>query len=441
MKKIYLLIATAFVISSDMNAQTSCSTGRYSSDVYTATTTSANIVYGQNLTYTGSTKILKLDFYQPTADTASKRPLIIWAHGGSFIGGTSTDADVVSLSQHFAKKGFVCASINYRVGVSSFDSLGMIPAVIRSVQDMKAAVRFFYKDAATTNTYKIDTNNIFIGGSSAGAFTALHYQYLDRDCEILPYISQTNLNNLGGLDGASGNPGYSQKVNGVINLCGALGVYAWLEAGDLPFCSMHGTIDGTVPYSRGKPQGIMWADGSRMISCQAQSIGVQNNFYTWLGADHVPYVQGGTSTTQLAYMDTTVNFVRDYLLQRLSITCPALQNPNTPYGTANLYSYTSGCGTSVAAFSCSAVGIRNISVNLLQEVYPNPSENEIKVVFTNSYDTHTIQVTDLSGRIVKSAVTTQATFKLEKSNLNAGAYFLKVSNTQGEASIQKIIFY
>jgi hypothetical protein len=306
---------------------------------------------------------------------------------------------------------------------------------------MKAAVRFFYKDRATTNTYKIDTNNIFIGGSSAGAFTALHYQYLDKACEITTYITQSSLNSLGGLDGTSGNPSYSQKVKGVINLCGSLGVYAWLEAGDMPFCSMHGTVDGTVPYSRGKPQGIMWADGSRMLACQAQNVGVQNNFYTWLGANHVPYVQGGNATTQAAYMDTTVNFVRDYLLQRLNITCTALQVANSPMGTANLYSYTTGCGTPVSAFSCAAIGIRNYSATLLQEVYPNPSENEIKIVFANSNDTHTLQVTDLSGRIVRSAVTTQGTFTLEKSHLTAGAYFLKVSNTQGEASIQKIIFY
>jgi len=60
-----------------------------------------------------------MDIYQPTGDIETARPLIIWAHGGSFQSGTSADADVVALSQAFAKKGFVCASINYRLGFFS----------------------------------------------------------------------------------------------------------------------------------------------------------------------------------------------------------------------------------------------------------------------------------------------------------------------------------
>jgi len=439
MKKIYLSVVAAVALSSVTTAQTPCNGGRYASDVFPNITTTTGITYGSNLTYSGSTKILKLDFYEPTGDAATARPLIIWAHGGSFISGTSTDVDVVSLSQHFAKKGFVCASINYRLGVPSFDSLGMIPAVIRSVQDMKAAIRFFYKDRATgTNAYKIDTNNIFIGGSSAGAFTALHTAYLDKTCEITPYISQVDLDAMGGLDGYSGNQCYSQKINGVIDLCGALGVYGWLDGpGNLPLCSMHGTADATVPYSRGQPQGIMWADGSRMIYQQALAIGVSDKFYTWLGAPHVPYAGG--NTTQLAYMDTTVNFIRDYLIGRLNCTDAPLQNPDAPFGTATLYAYTP-CSVN-APLSCSVVGIKNISHNLLLEVYPNPSNDKIKVVFENGAVNHFIQITDVSGRIVKSYTTTQPDFTIEKGDLNTGMYLLKVSNAQGQSSLQKIMFY
>ena len=441
MKQIYLSVAAALVISSAASAQ--CN-GRYASNVYSIVDTTRSIPYGSNVTYTGATETLTLDFYQPSGDTAHVRPLIIWAHGGSFISGTSADQDVSTLSQQFAQKGYVCASINYRLGTASFDSIGLIPAVIRSVQDMKAAIRFFYKDRKTgTNTYKIDTNNIFIGGASAGSLTALHTAYLDSACKILPYISQTNLTALGGLDGASGNPGYSQKVNGVIDLCGALGVYAWLSEGAVPLCSMHGTADAVVPYSRGDVNPgipIMYADGSRMIYKRAQCLGIKDNFYTWYGAPHVPF--DGTTGNGPAYMDTTVNFVHDYLLQRLNITCPPLQPTNTPYGVTALYTYTSSCAPNTVYTNCAITGIKNISAsNLLQEVYPNPSSSDVNVVFTNSNDTHSIELTDISGRVLKSATTTQAVYTLEKSNLNAGVYFLKVSNTQGEASTQKIIFY
>jgi para-nitrobenzyl esterase len=440
MKKIYLSIAAALCISTAATAQ--CG-GRYDANVYSSVTAASGIAYGSNVKAGSATTYttLTLDFYEPTGDTSQARPLIIWAHGGSFIGGTSTDPDVDTLCHRFAKKGYACASINYRIGVTSYDSLGFIYALVRSVQDMKAAVRFFYKDRLTSNTYKIDTNNIFIGGSSAGAFTALHYAYLKRSCQVTEYMSQHTLDSLGGLSGYSGNQCYSEKVKGVVNLCGALGQYGWLEAGDMPFCSMHGTADGTVNYSRGDvlpsfPVHILVADGSRMLNQQAQAVGVQNPFYTWYGSDHVPYA--GSTTAAIKYMDTTVNFVHDYLLKRMNINCTASQLPNTPYGAANLYSFTN-CSSNMA-LSCSLNGIKNINANLIQEVYPNPSENQINLVFANSTDKHNVQLTDLSGRVVKSDVTTQSTYVLEKGNLNAGIYFLKVSNNQGEASIQKIIF-
>jgi len=440
MKKIYLSMAAALAISSAATAQ--CG-GRFDANVFGSVTATTGITYGSNIKYDGSgPQSLTMDFYAPTGDASTARPLIIWAHGGSFLSGTSTDADVDTLCHRFAKKGYACASINYRLGITSFDSLGFIPALVRAVQDMKAAVRFFYKDKLTSNTYKIDTNNIFIGGSSAGSFTALHYAYLKRSCQVTTYISQHELDSLGGLSGYSGNQCYSEKVKGVIDLCGALGTYGWLEAGDLPLCSMHGTNDNTVNYSRGEVLPaygihILVADGSRMIKAKALAVGVQDNFYTWYGADHVPYA--GSTATEIKYMDTTVNFVHDYLLQRMGYSCTASQLANNPYGTANLYPFTN-C-TSNAPLACIATGIKNISANLLQEVYPNPANSDVNIVFTNSNAVHYVALTDISGRIVKSATTTNAIYTLDRNTLTSGIYFLRVSNTQGESSIQKIIFY
>lgn len=431
MKKIYLSLFAAATISHVASAQTCV---RYATDVYTTTAVTSNIAYGVNTTLTGSTQTLTLDFYEPAADTSVMRPLIIWAHGGSFIGGSKTDGDVSTLSQRFAKKGFACASINYRLGFSPFDSTGVIPALLKAVQDMKAAVRFFYKDKLTSNTYKIDTNNIFIGGSSAGAITALHVAYLDKACEISPYMNSTALAAAGGLAGMSGNQNYSSKVKGVINLCGALGKYGWIETGDVPLCSMHGTADGTVIYGQGKANPgipIMYLDGSRMIYAGTQCIGVNHKFYTWTGAGHVPY------SSNTAYMDTTVNFVRDYLIGRLGCTNPPLQLPNTPAGTVVAYSYTN-CTTN--ALAC-AVGINELSANnLLQSIYPNPSSDKVTLVFVNSNTEHTITLMDVTGKLVKTDKTTASEFTFEKSTIQSGIYFLKIIESNGQSSVHKIIF-
>lgn len=433
MKKFYLSLCAMLAITVAGTAQ--CNNGRYSSDVYSTVTTNMGITYGSNTTYSGSTQTLTLDEYEPAGDTAKARPLIIWVHGGSFLSGTSADGDVASLSNHFAKKGFVCASINYRLGMAHIDSSDAILAIIRAIQDLKASIRFFYKDSKTTNTYKIDTNNIFIGGSSAGALTVDHDAYLTRDCQIVDagYITEPNLTAMGGMEGNSGNPGYSTKIKACISLCGALGKYGWMEAGGVPLCSMHGTSDNVVTYSRGVVNPgipLMYLDGDRMLYAQSKVVAVKDSFYTWVNAAHVPYA--GTSATQLAYMDTTVNFVRDFLVGELGCTSVTpLQVMDAPVGTATLYS-----------FSPCPLGIQPISGSeLVLNAFPNPSNSSVTIQLAEGQGNYAIQLSDISGRVVSSGSTNKQTYVVEKSGLSAGVYFLKVSDTKGETSVKKIIFY
>src|SRR5690606_31397154 len=185
MKRFLLLL---FVGASSIHAQTPCESGRYAEDVFANFVVTSDIEYGSNTNAAGNTTTLLLDFYEPENDTETERPLLIWVHGGSFLTGSKTDIDVKTFSERFAKKGYACASINYRLGFLPIDSTNAIKAVVRAVQDLKAAIRFFRQDNATTNTYKIDPNRIYIGGSSAGAITALHVAYLSDECEIEDYL-------------------------------------------------------------------------------------------------------------------------------------------------------------------------------------------------------------------------------------------------------------
>lgn len=439
MKKTITLLSIFLGITSVTLSQ--CDGGRYASSVFTTVTKTSNITYGANASFSGSNTTLKLDFYEPENDTATVRPLIIFAHGGSFLVGSKTDNDVATLSREFAKKGYVCASIDYRLGFFPLDSANAVKAVIRGVQDMKAAIRFFHNDRSTgTNTYKIDTNNIYIGGSSAGALIALHTYYLDRTCEINEYISPSALVTLGGIEGNSGNPCSSTKINGVINLCGALAKYGWLEAGDLPICSLHGTEDETVKYNRGivSPANtpLMYLDGSRMLHEQAQAVGVQSNFYTFLGAPHVPYLD--TDATSMAYMDTTINFIRDYLVDRLGCTEAALQPANTPAQTATLYSFTS-CSGNVASTFCDGTGINETKGDLALTVFPNPSNNDITVTLGNG-SSMSVQLIDFAGRTLLTDEVKSTSYKLQRGSLNNGIYLLKITNENGISTTETIVF-
>lgn len=423
MKKIYLLAFTGLFTSLSYGQ---CDGGRYASDVFTAVDLNSDVVYGSNISNSGATTTLDMDIYEPNGDTETARPLIIWAHGGSFIGGSKTDGDVVTLADKFVKKGYVFASINYRLGIDfPFTQANATKAVVRAVQDMKASIRFFYKDRVTTDTYKIDTTKIYIGGTSAGALTALHLAYLDQECEILEFLSASDLSALGGIEGTSGNSGYSTEIQGAISLAGALASYGWMEAGDVPLCSTHGTDDGTVQYNRGFVSvigfDIMELDGSRVIKDHADAIGVQNNFYTHNGAGHVPHASSA------AYMDTTVNFIRDFLIDQMGCTDAALQPANAPFGTADLYPLT----------YCSA-SIAENNAELINSIYPNPSSNNMVISF-NETGEKTILLMDIAGRVIRNENTSATSFILERNGLKAGTYIVKV-NINGSISTSKVVF-
>lgn len=426
MKRILFFLATA--ISLSFNAQVSCDGGRYASNIFEQVSTTPNVQYGSNTSFSGGNTNLFFDFYEGQGDTEEARPLIIWVHGGSFIGGSRTDIDVKTLSERFAKKGFACASISYRLGFFPFDSANAVRAVVRATQDLKAAIRYFYKDRATDNVYKIDTNNIFIGGSSAGAITALHVAYLDKECEIRDYLNATVIQQLGGLDGNSGNPGYSTRVKGVLNGCGALARYSWLDAGEVPVASVHGTNDGTVLYNRGivnPGTPLMYLDGSRMIHERACAVGVDNQFYTFPNAPHVPYA--GTGAAALAYMDTTERFYRDFLVRQLGCDLPQLQPENARMQGVTLYPI-NYCDNSPVDEVCP------LSVGLFEEVansfkvYPNPSNDAITLTFDGGNEIN-VEIVDLTGRKMKSISQVLSGISIDISDLKSGNYLIQVKSS------------
>lgn len=165
-----------------------------------------------------------VNVYTPEGDTQEARPLVVIAHGGFFLAGSNDGVEVVSLCEDLAQMGYVVASMSYRLGVNLLGDLSteFIKAVWRGVHDSRAAVRFFRHSVDYGNPWAIDTNRIYLGGISAGAFIALHHAYVDEQSEIPAQIDVTGVGMGGGLEGLSGNTGYSSAVNGVFNIAGAL---------------------------------------------------------------------------------------------------------------------------------------------------------------------------------------------------------------------------
>ena len=132
-----------------------------------------DLEYAQAYDFQDSLNILLLDIYmpKPSEDALAKRPFVLQMFGGGFVAGNKNQmrGDCMEL----AKKGFVCASINYRLG----DVAGG-RGIYRAQQDAHAAMRWL---VANADTYGIDTNWLFAGGISAGAITAGYLHYASQD--------------------------------------------------------------------------------------------------------------------------------------------------------------------------------------------------------------------------------------------------------------------
>ncbi|MDX1913295.1 MAG: alpha/beta hydrolase fold domain-containing protein [Saprospiraceae bacterium] len=246
--------------------------------------------YAPATSHLGQPMMLSMDVYEPAGDPLSVRPVVILAHGGSFIFGDKTMMD--RWCQLLAKKGYVAATIQYRLYpflvLGLPDSIDIFDTAVKAVGDMKAAVRYFREDANTANQFRVDANNIFIGGYSAGAVTALHTAYLDANDDI-PAFLNTLLANNGGLEGNSGTPDnqtYSSKTKAVVNMSGGIYRSFWLDANEAPLTSIHGTSDETVPYTYGLAANIAYLEGSSLVHAQAEAVELRNILHTAPGAGH-----------------------------------------------------------------------------------------------------------------------------------------------------------
>ena len=400
---------------------------RYKSDVFPGVTETTNVLFSTNVPqpnpgggiYEGVTGYplnvneyqttnvnLYMNIFQPTGDTTTKRPVVIVCFGGGFVAGSKDHWSMRLIAQELAKRGFVTAVIDYRLGMNMFDAELSKRAVYRGVQDGRSAVRFFRADAAGANNYKIDPEQIFIGGHSAGAFIALHNAYLNKETER-PASTYTWLQscgflgwsncvcpNLGCLDCAGNNQSFSGHANAVFSLAGAVGSISYLEtANDPRVVLFHSENDGTVPYTSGEPfEDISWlvfgsdlpvVYGSQPIHAQANSLGLPSQFFSY--ADRGHDVHEATSST--LYNDIIPGISVWFYNQRLKPS-PAILEGNTLACVSEPFHTYRAENSNAFYFHWSVIG------GVIQP-HVNTSHT-VSVAWDNSAPTHSITVTPYS---------------------------------------------
>ncbi len=208
---------------------------------------------------------LKMDIHQPVGDTSTNRPAIIFVHGGAFLLGNKNHDDMKAFCDTFALRGYVTATIEYRLGMNILDDASTTRAVYRGLQDGRAAVRFL---RANASIYGIDPTRIYMAGSSAGAFIALQDVYMNEASEkpieagsyqfndpldFFPPYTQITAPDLGAFD-IGENLDQNGKPDAIISLWGAIKHPDLITANDTcPVLLVHGTADATVPFGIGYP--------------------------------------------------------------------------------------------------------------------------------------------------------------------------------------------
>ena len=192
---------------------------------------------------------LYLDFYEPEGDDLAARPLVITVFGGSFVAGGRDFADMQAYCYRLAQHGYATASIDYRLlDVWKISYQSLIREAYMAAQDVSSAVRFFKCHA---EEYRIDPDQIFLLGNSAGSIAILHELFLDESERPEETFMSPDLGSMH----SSGYPeyaDYSAKVAGAIPHWGGLINLDLISKKEyVPLCMIHGTIDNTVPYDSG----------------------------------------------------------------------------------------------------------------------------------------------------------------------------------------------
>jgi acetyl esterase/lipase len=218
---------------------------RYRDEVFRSVRVTRDVMYADGLA---------LDVYAPAGDRAKARPAVVWIHGGGFRAGSKGQPNIAELATASARRGYVALSIDYRLvapspcGGPSTPTGACVTAALAAREDAQNAVRWL---RANAKRLRVDPHRVAIGGTSAGAVTALLLATSPADP--------------------------ATRVQAAVAISGEVpGVQA--DRDDAPSLFFEGTEDHTVPYAV-----------SRATAQAMAAVGVPVVFEALQGAGHVPW--------------------------------------------------------------------------------------------------------------------------------------------------------
>ena len=442
----------------------------------------SNVLYGTALDFAGTERPLKMDICVPTNDIppVCGRPLLVAIHGGAFLAGNKESEAPPRWMSDFAKRGYVAASVSYRLGmfqtnalvncnISAFgtpwnclnmqDTSEWYRASYRGMQDVKGAIRFLVNQAAQ---YQIDPRNVFLAGESAGGFIALSTAFLDDPSEkpipcgdltkVLPpnqiyenqciqqpglatSVAAMNLTrpDLGKIEGSLNPSGVTYFVKGVGNFYGGMwsNLFAKTNSQPQPVLYLyHQPNDLVVPFdSDNLYQGAaacytQWPANCGWIINRPKVFGSK-------GIKRMIDEQVNLGQAAPKYLYDVTNNVADCLGQ--------LADPSKAGHSIDNYGLRS---KNMAAFFAKAIDKSNSCISSATAlevtddliIYPNPAQADV-LFFSTTATVETVELFDLRGVLLHRFPQVIAQ-KVLLPQLAAGIYLLKITTDRGEKVVK-----
>lgn len=387
--------------------------------------TERDVLYGIDTLFNGGADSLRMNIFKPLGDGQTERPLLIALHGGAWIGGHRNDMD--SLCYGYAQRGYVAATISYRMGFYgpwpfqppyANDPAEVIRACYRAVQDLNGAIRFLKGRGLQDSS---SAEQVFLLGGSAGAITAVHSAYVNDPAEkpaecgaigpVMEFLTPRQRPDLGPVEGRLNFNGHDNSVKAVASLFGGIFDTTYIDAATDPALYLyHQTGDRLVGcgYQQGLwglPLGLganyPWFHGSCSMDPRMQNLGYDSTryqFYLHDGPDHTVH--------DLPLVDSLIAV---FFAQQI---CPAVSTGTGPD-------------------DITASDIR---------VQPNPASGTFYISWTGAPFTR-ILLFDLSGRLIReeavSAGDTEMKFRVD--HLPNGLYILRCEGVEAFSTTRVVV--
>lgn len=345
----------------------------------------------------GNVDTLRMDIYQPNGDTTTQRPVIVWLHGGRVL--SQQRSDIAALCRLFAKRGYVCAAIDYRqrpLVSRSEDTFRL--SLLHGVHDCKAAIRTL---RTLRQNYRLSDTNFLLGGRSEGAIVAMTTAMLDTT-DTISSVYQRAIQQVGGLEGASDTLGVSAAVKGVFNLSGGIPDRRWIDRDDPNIANVFVAKDSSVPHQVGQFANLVLIEGVLSINEYLPQVG-KTATISMIFNEHpnVVYSEPYLNFVLGSPLTTLANFARRQLCVTSSII---ISNEIPPFG------------------------ITNPNATTLN-AYPNPSNDRITLDLPTLNQENIINITvyDMFGRPIHIANNWQyPQYVFQRSEIGVGVFVVKV---------------